>query len=133
MGVETAAGANRSAATGPVYVAQGAYYAVTGIWPLLHRRSFEAITGPKVDFWLVRTVGAVLTVVGIALALAGRQGRDTPEVRVLALGSAAALTAVDVVYVARGRIRPTYLLDAAAEVGLVVGWLLLRRRGSAAS
>jgi hypothetical protein len=29
---------------------QGVYYPVTGIWPILDRRSFEQVTGPKVDF-----------------------------------------------------------------------------------
>ena len=28
---------------------QGSYYLVTGLWPLVHLASFEAITGPKVD------------------------------------------------------------------------------------
>ena len=34
--------------------AQGALYVVTGVWPLLHMASFEAVTGPKTDDWLVR-------------------------------------------------------------------------------
>lgn len=31
---------------------QAAYYIVTGPWPLLSLRSFEAVTGPKADEWL---------------------------------------------------------------------------------
>jgi hypothetical protein len=47
----------------------------------------------------------------------------SPEVRTIACASALGLALVDVVFVARRRISPVYLLDAAAEVGLVAGWL----------
>jgi len=103
-------------------LAQGAFYAVTGIWPILHMRSFEAVTGPKTDRWLVKTVGGLLTVAGVALWQAGRQRRVTPEMVGVATGSAAVLTAIDVAYVSKGRISPVYLLDAVAEVGLIGGW-----------
>ncbi|MGQ0534782.1 MAG: hypothetical protein ACT4PT_01775 [Methanobacteriota archaeon] len=32
---------------------QTAYYLAMGGWPLVHRASFEAVTGPKTDDWLV--------------------------------------------------------------------------------
>ncbi len=32
----------------------------TGLWPLVHRRSFEAVTGRKTYWWLVNTVGSLL-------------------------------------------------------------------------
>ena len=38
-------------------IAQGVYFAATGVWPLIDMRSFERVTGPKADKWLVRTVG----------------------------------------------------------------------------
>jgi hypothetical protein len=44
----------------------------------------------------------------------------TPELLALATGSAAAVETIDVVYVARGRIAPTYLLDAAVQAALLV-------------
>jgi hypothetical protein len=28
---------------------QGAYFLVTGVWPLVHMPSFLAVTGPKTD------------------------------------------------------------------------------------
>lgn len=37
--------------------AQGLYDLGTGLWPLLHRRSFLAVTGSKTDWGLVQTVG----------------------------------------------------------------------------
>ena len=43
----------------------------------------------------------------------------------VAAGSAAALAAIDTVYVAKRRISPVYLLDAVAEIALVAGWARL--------
>ena len=33
-------------------IPQGAFYAVSGLWSIVHLRSFEAVTGPKRDDWL---------------------------------------------------------------------------------
>jgi hypothetical protein len=102
---------------------QGAYFLATGIWPLLDRRGFERVTGPKADFWLAQTVGVLVGVVGGALLLAERRNRITPELELLAVGSAAGLGLVDVVFSLRGRISKVYLLDAALEAAFVAGWL----------
>ena len=97
---------------------QGAYYAATGVAPFVSRRAFEAVTGPKLEWWLVQTVGGVVTVVGATLVAAAQRPEGPPgEVVGLAAGSAAVLAGIDVVYVARRRIKPTYLLDAAAQLG----------------
>ncbi len=112
--------------------AQGVFYLVLGAWPLVHLRSFEAVTGPKTDDWLVITVGALLTVEGAVLLLASRgRALDAPLIA-LAAGTAGVLAGVDVVYVARRTIAPVYLLDAAVEVALVGGWAAVasRRRGA---
>ena len=100
-------------------VAHSAYYVATGVFPFISRRGFEAVTGPKREWWLVQTVGAVVTVIGGVVASAAAHRRVTPETVALAAGSAASLAAIDVVHVARGRIAPTYLLDAAVQVGLL--------------
>jgi hypothetical protein len=104
-------------------IAQGGYYLVTGIWPVVSIRSFERVTGPKTDRWLVKTVGSLIAVVGAVVALAGMRRRATPELCLLGAGSAAALMAADVIYVARGRISRVYLLDAIAEALCIGGWL----------
>jgi len=46
------------------------YFLLTGIWPLLSMRTFEAVTGPKVDRWLVKTVGVLVAVIGSKIYLA---------------------------------------------------------------
>jgi hypothetical protein len=94
------------------------YYAITGVWPIVHMRSFEAITGPKTDKWLVNTVGALALANGVALAFGARRETIAPETIALAVCSATAFAAVDLVYVSRGTIRPVYLADAAIELAL---------------
>lgn len=104
-----------------VLLVQGGYYVATGVLPFVSRRAFEAATGPKREWWLVQTVGALVTVIGgVLLSGAGRR-RDSPELLGLAAGSAAALAGIDVVYVARRRISPRYLADAAVQAGLLGG------------
>jgi hypothetical protein len=108
-----------------IALAQGVFYLATGVWPLVSIRSFEAITGPKTDGWLVKTAGVLIMAIGAALTLAGWRREVTPELRLLAVVSALGLTGIDVVYVSRGRISKMYLLDAVAELGLVTGWALI--------
>jgi hypothetical protein len=106
---------------------QAIYYLVTGSVPLVSMRGFEAITGPKTDRWLVRTVALLLIVIGSALALASRR-HPTPEMILLGAGSAGSLAAIDIVYVAKRRIWPVFLLDAVVEIGLVAGWMRVWRQ-----
>lgn len=109
---------------------QGLYFAATGVWPLVHLRSFELITGAKCDHWLVQTVGALIAIIGCVMLLAAIRGRVSLEIALLAVGSAFALGAVDVVFVATRVIPPIYLLDALVEAGLLVIWSVaaFRRR-----
>jgi hypothetical protein len=105
---------------------QGGFFLAAGFWPLVHMRSFEAVTGPKVDRWLVKTVAGLLSVTGVALLGAARERRVTPELEAIGAGSAAVLATIDVVYVARKRISPVYLLDAAAQLTIIALWLRAR-------
>src|SRR3954447_19268694 len=94
--------------------AQAIYFIITGVWPIVHITSFMKVTGPKRDLWLVRTVGAIVTAMGVALAAAAwTQDFDFP-IFLLAVGSALSLTAIDIIYVVNRSISPIYLIDAAA-------------------
>jgi hypothetical protein len=101
---------------------QGAYYFLTGVWPLLNRRSFEAVTGPKQDFWLAQTVGAITAAVGVTL-LDGARRSPTPETRILAIGTASGFAAIDLIYGARRRISAVYLLDAVLQAAFIAAQL----------
>src|SRR5579884_416636 len=85
-------------------IGQGVYFAATGVWPLVHMASFEAVTGPKVDTWLVRTVGVLVASVGATLISAGVHG------------------AIDAFYATRKRISKIYLAEAAVEAAVVMAW-----------
>src|SRR5438067_1658158 len=99
---------------------QGAYYVGTGLWPLLNIRSFEAVTGPKTDHWLVKTVGVLVSIIGAVLMHAARHRRVEREATLLAVGSAAGLAIIDTVYASRRRISRIYLLDAMVETLLLL-------------
>jgi hypothetical protein len=109
-----------------VAAAQGGYFLATGVWPLVSRRTFERVTGPKTDFWLAQTVGVLVGSIGAVLLLADKRERLTPDLHALGTASAAGLCVVDVCFAARGRIAKVYLLDAAIEAALVAGWALGR-------
>jgi len=114
---------SRTSAMSPRTVAraQGAFNVAAGLWPLLSTRSFEWVYGPKADRWLEHTVAGLLVTVGVA-QLGTRDARDVRTARVLGVGTAATLLTIDLVYVARGRIRPTYLQDAVCEAGWLAAW-----------
>jgi ABC-type Fe3+-siderophore transport system permease subunit len=107
---------------------QGLFYLATGVWPLIDIESFQVVTGPKTDLWLVRTVGVLVAVVGAVLIAASRNRRVTPEIVMLAVGAALGLAAIDLRYALTGRISPVYLADAMVEIALSVLWWLGWRR-----
>jgi hypothetical protein len=102
-------------------LAQGVYYVATGVAPFVSRRAFEAVTGPKREWWLVETVGVLVTAVGGGLLGAVARDRVTPELLAIATGCAGGLAAIDVVYVVRRRIAPTYLADAVVQLAFLAG------------
>lgn len=111
---------------------QGFYYIVTGIWALVGIRSFQAVTGPKTDLWLVKTVGALVAAIGATFWVSAARRRPPAETAVLAVGSGVALAAIDIAYVRRGRISRVYLLDAAEELAAVALLLAAWPRGAGA-
>jgi uncharacterized membrane protein SirB2 len=102
-----------------VLTVQAVYYLITGIWPILHMASFEAVSGPKTDDWLVRMVALLVVVIGATLWVAVRRRTWSREIRVLAIGSALAFAAIDIRYALGGRISPIYLADAGVELAIV--------------
>jgi hypothetical protein len=108
---------------------QSGYYGITGIWPILHLPSFEAVTGPKIDDWLVHMVGLLAAAIGVVLGAATLGNRvRSPEVVLLAATSAAAFAGIDLWYGLIGRISPIYLADAGVQIALIAGLLTTRRR-----
>lgn len=107
-----------------VALVQGVYFLVTGIWPLVSLRTFLMVTGDKTDKWLVQIVGLLITAIAVCILLAAYRQELTPAVITLAIGSAAALGAADVIFVVRRVIPKIYLADAVAEAILIVAWVV---------
>src|SRR4051812_34117584 len=103
--------------------AQGLVWTITGIWPLVSYGTFTKVTGPKREPWLVKTMGLLIAVVGGTLLVSAKRRRVSDEVVALGAFGAGALATADVVYAARGRISPVYLLDAAMEIAFTGAWL----------
>jgi hypothetical protein len=125
-------GPPRSRLFGFLLAAQGFYFLATGVWPLVSIETFQQVTGPKTDHlvtgresdhWLVMTVGVLVTSIGVTLLATWWRNTSPIEVAILAMTSAAALLAIDVIYVWRGVIAPIYLADAAVEGVLIVLWI----------
>ena len=109
-----------------VLAAHAAYFGLGGLWPLLHYRSFEAVTGRKEDDWLVKTVAALMLASTVATAASLARPRPAEEARLVALGGSAALGWSAAWYALRGRVSRIYLADAAVEATLVAALLFAR-------
>lgn len=104
--------------------AQGGYYLATGIWPVLHRSSFEAISGKKQDYWLVRTVGLITAAVGLSIILGSRRDEATSEMTVLEVGTATGFALIDLTYGLTRRISAVYLVDGVVQVAFIAAHLV---------
>jgi hypothetical protein len=105
----------------------GLYNVLGGLWPLVHMASFQAVTGPKADQWLVRTVGGLMAVNGAAQLAADRSAGSLQQARRIGMGTAVVLGAISLIYGSRGRISKIYLLDAALEGVWIAAWTTTAR------
>jgi hypothetical protein len=108
----------------PLLIIQALYFFMTGIWPMLHIRSFIKVTGPKHDIWLVKTVGVLIVGIALSLFTAAFSTITTASI-VLATAAALALLIIDIYYTYAGKISSIYLLDAAAELILLSVWAMV--------
>jgi hypothetical protein len=102
---------------------QAAYYIPFSLWAIVHIESFMAVTGPKIDIWLVKTVALLLTATGIVCAVAAKRKSVSFEVFLLAVLNCIALIIIDVYYPSIGRISPIYYLDALGNAILIAIWV----------
>ncbi len=110
-----------------VFLFQGAYFIVTGIWPLLNMESFLTATGPKQDTWLVEMVGLLAASIGLTFVVSSLGKQRLPTL--LGYAVATSFLIMDIVYFASGVMGRIYLLDAAIQfVFIMVMTLLLLRK-----
>jgi hypothetical protein len=98
---------------------QAAYYIATGAWPLISPRTFERVTGPKADWWLVQMVGLLAASIGLSLAAGAHDERPPAAMRTLGVLCAFSFAGIDTVHALRGRISKIYLADAVLELVFV--------------
>ncbi len=98
------------------------YLVASGVWPIVHRRSFEAVTGPKTDFWLVRTVGGLAAACGAVLGASVVRGRPSGEIQLLAAAQALVFVTADM-FAARTQSR-VYLADVVLQAACVPAWFV---------
>jgi hypothetical protein len=110
-----------------IAAAQSAVFIASGLWPFVHLKSFEAVTGPKREGWLVKSVGALIASIGAGLALAAARRRVSDEAAVIGALASAALVGIDLRYATTRRISPVYFADALLHASFVAGWLAAAR------
>lgn len=102
--------------------AQGLYFIMTSLWPLLHLESFLQITGYKTDTWLVRTVGILLFPYGL-LAIYAAFSKKNAIVGVVCGLSCFGLAVIDLYYYLAGVIKWVYLIDCFLQSVFVIYWI----------
>lgn len=107
---------------------QTAYYLAIGIWLLVDIESFEWVTGRKVDRWLVKTIGGMLTTAGAAFGIATcAEDRSSSmdwrqEQRPRSRWPTSSMSS--------GRIWPVYLLDTGINLALIASVVAASGGGS---
>jgi hypothetical protein len=104
---------------------QASYFFITGIWPLVHIKSFMKATGFKHDIWLVKMVGLLTMAISISFVVDAYLKADSAAIIYLAILSAIAYFSIDFYYSAIGKISKIYLIDAAIQLLLIITWLIL--------
>jgi len=104
---------------------QGLYYLVTGIWPILHVESFMAVTGPKIDIWLVKMVALLSITIGLSILAAQRD-----HYKSFLLNGMAALSflIIDTYYSLIERISAIYLADALVQLFFLIMVVLSKQK-----
>src|SRR5262249_59667198 len=104
-------------------LAQGIYYLIRGLWSVLGYGFHGAASGETVTAYLAHSTGLLVLIIGAALCLAAYRRQGSPEVLLIALGAAAGLTILDIIYVFNRSISVLYVLDAIIQAGLVAAWV----------
>lgn len=102
---------------------QGLYTLLTALWGLLDIDSFMAVTGPKTDIWLVKTVSVLLVAIAVCLLTAIFVHDRSLPVIILAALCNIGLVGIDFYYALHDVISNIYMLDGLAEITFLIGWL----------
>ena len=104
------------------------YTFITAIWPIIHIESFMAVTGPKNDIWLVKTVGALLIPIAITLGVILKQKSNLRLGVLLGRLTALMFVIVDFYYALTDTISNMYLLDGGLEIVFLITWIVVWKK-----
>lgn len=108
-----------------IALAQGIYFFLTGLWPIVDIHSFMLVTGPKTDIWLVKMVGLLTMAISFMLLMVALKRMITIETLVIILGAGFSYFLIDIIYSLEKVIRYVYLGDAALQVLFMGAWIQL--------
>jgi hypothetical protein len=106
-----------------IILIQSVYTFITGVWPIIHIRSFMAVTGYKTDVWLVKTVGALLIPLSVCLFMHLFVKTDKRPVFVLGTLTSVAFICIDFYYAVNDVISDIYQLDGLIQVLFLSAWI----------
>jgi hypothetical protein len=102
---------------------QGVYTLLTAFWAIIDIDSFMAITGPKTDIWLVKTVSVILLAIGAGFIVQALVPSTPLPILIVALSSSTGLCFVDIYYTTNDVISAIYLGDAVLQVLFIAIWI----------
>lgn len=102
---------------------QGLYTLLTALWGLLDIDSFMAVTGPKTDIRLVKTVSVLLVAIAVCLLSALFISGYLLPVIILAALCSIGMAGIDFYYARHHVIASIYMLDGIAEIAFLTGWI----------
>ena len=108
--------------------AQAAWYLGSGLWGIVAKGHYVKTHKLTADPWIFRAHRSWLMLVGGVCALGARQDAVAPEVRALAVGSAAALALNDFYGSLRESSARIYAVDMTGELAFLAGWAWSLRR-----
>ena len=104
---------------------QTVYYLFTGIWALVHIKSFMQVTGYKTDIWLVKTISFLLLAVSFSFMAGLFINTNDLPVTVLAISCCLSLAAIDFYYALKRIISPIYLADGILQLIFLAAWIII--------
>ena len=94
----------------------GSWYALTGIWALLHLESFLRVTGSFHNPFKTQANGALFLALGIFFFWTAKKKKEMIPVSILAGALAIALFAIDFKFLMRGEIGAIFWVAALEEL-----------------
>lgn len=102
---------------------QAVYYLVTGLWPLIHLKSFFEVTGPKTDVWLVQMVGVLIFSYSILFFYMAFTRRLLQVHAVVGSLIAFGIGCIELYHYLQGTLRGIYYVDFIIEVCFFMYWI----------